>query len=147
MNNNPFKLIHKYNKEKGLLDSGYNSMRECAFPIEEALESLDIQRLKKYLNVKEFGDAKDVSRRIMSFTDGDEPKEVDILDKHIDIIIYSVGSIYKLGLSPQELLKAIEVVMIQNMKKTDSVDSHGKNIKGKDWEDPASELQTILDRR
>lgn len=146
MNINPIKLIYKYNKEKGLLDSKYVPELECSFAIEEALESFDIKRLKKYLNVKEFGDATDVSRRIISFTDdGNKIRKVDSLDKHVDMIIYSFGSIFKLGLSPQEAMSAINIVAEANMHKSDKKDSYGKNKKGLKWENPEPKLLKLLE--
>ena len=38
---NPFKSIYKFNKEAGLLEAGYNHLREPAFLIEEAIESFN----------------------------------------------------------------------------------------------------------
>ena len=38
---NPIKSIYKFNKEAGLLEAGYNHLREPAFLIEEAIESFN----------------------------------------------------------------------------------------------------------
>lgn len=147
MNLNPFKSIFKFNKEAGLLEKGYSDERECAFPIEEALEGfINIDRLG--LDVYQHT-PKDVSREIISIVKGANPiPDVDRLDKHLDIIVYSLGSIYKLGLSPQQAMKALGIVAEANLAKlTVGTDSHGKQQKPEGFVGPEAKLQLILDER
>ena len=167
---NPFKLIHKFNKETGLMDKGYSNLVEPAFIIEEALEgfnNLPILANKLGMNevytldAKEVNNPKEISRWIVSTAitgEGnykesnwkDMPlKEVDILDKHLDAIVYSVGAVYKLGLSSQQLEQALNIVMQANMKKLKNkkFDEHGKLLKNEDFVGPEEELQKILNKR
>ena len=167
---NQFKLIHKFNKETGLIDKGYSNLVEPAFIIEEALEgfnNLPILANKLGMNevytldAKEVNNPKEISRWIVSTAitgEGnykesnwkDMPlKEVDILDKHLDAIVYSVGAVYKLGLSPQQLEQSLNIVMQANMKKIGAPkDAEGKQLKPEGWEKfaPEPKLQAILDK-
>lgn len=168
---NPFKQIYKFNKEAGLLEAGYNQLREPAFLIEEALEGFDsldflgakIGMEQVYgLNAKEIHNPKEVSRWIVStamcgngnykesqWERKNKIEDVDLLDKHLDAIIYSAGSIFKLGLSPQQLEQALNIVMHANMKKLGAPkDAEGKQLKPEGWEQfaPEPKLQAILDK-
>lgn len=148
---NPVKDIYKFNKDRGLLDKDYDDKKECAFPIEEALEGMgDLSALADKLK-GEAGIAdsspKGLSRQIIALANMDgEPdvSDVDRLDRHLDIIVFSFGSIFKLGLSPQEAMKALGVVMQANLTKPTAKDSHGKVIKQDDFVGPEAELQKIL---
>lgn len=146
--NNPFKLIYKFNYDAGLLETDYNDRKESAFQIEEALEGFDISSTCKIYSVSNY--AKDLSRAIIA--DVELPAkgipEVDRLDKHLDSIVFSLGSIYKLGLSPQETMRALTVVAEANMQKlVVGTDSEGKQLKPADFQGPEVELQKILDKR
>lgn len=145
MSLNPVKLIYQFNQKAGLLDAGYSDERECAFPIEEALEGFNIFPL-----AERFGcdpTPKVMSRAFMSEVDG-ELSDVDRLDKHLDIIVFSFGSIFKLGLTPQQALLALEIVMQANMQKLSAgTDSHGKQQKPTDFVGPEARLQELLDKR
>ena len=158
MNLNPFKSIYNFNKEAGLLDKGYNDERECAFPIEEALEGLDDLQygydaigMTPEAQINNQCTPKDISRYIidmMTTSTGDPIEDVDRLDKHLDIIVFSLGSIYKLGLSPQEAMKALGIVAEANLQKlTVGQDSEGKQLKPEGFIPPEAKLQKILDER
>jgi uncharacterized Rmd1/YagE family protein len=144
VNLNPLKQIYKFNEEAGLLAKGYSDERECAFPIEEALEGFDLSTLPNQIGGL---DAKGTSREIckpLSYIGAD----VDRLDKHLDIIVFSLGSIYKLGLSPQQAMKALGVVATKNMEKLKAgQDSEGKQLKPEGFTGPEAQLQKILDER
>lgn len=147
---NPIKEIYKYNKDRGLLDLGYTNKRECAFPIEEALEGFDNVTLSKLLKPREeLLSPKEISREIIkiaAWKGHNDIPEVDQLDKHLDIIVYSLGSIFKLGLNSQEAMNALSIVAQANSAKSELKDEDGKNIKGDKWVDPANALQTLLDK-
>lgn len=157
MNLNPLKSIFAFNKQAGLLEAGYNDERECAFPIEEALEGFkDIPCVAKQLSI--YGckpvehTPKDVSRQVVSLaleTQGNEDvPDVDRLDKHLDIIVFSLGSIYKLGLSPQQAMKALGIVAQANLQKLHvGQDAEGKQQKPDNFVGPEAQLQKILDER
>ena len=135
MNMNPIKKIYKFNEQAGLLFKGYSDERECAFPIEEALEQ------------SRFKDPKGASRKIVDgIFDDIVVSDVDRLDKHLDIIVYSLGSIFKLGLSPQDFMKALDIVADKNMEKISAgQDEAGKQRKPEGFTGPEAQLQKILD--
>ena len=159
MNLNPFKRIYQFNKEASLLDQGYSDERECAFPIEEALEGFEdnMQELAFELGLDkgypsdadEVCHAKHLARYIAGIISQDiVVPDVDRLDKHLDIIVFSLGSIYKLGLSPQQTMKALGIVAEANMQKLKvGQDSEGKQSKPEDFVGPEAQLQKILDER
>ena len=147
---NPNKLIYKFNKETGLLEQGYSSSRECAFPIEEMLEGFNLGALANKLQVLDPSPRK-ISKEIVALaTEGaehyDELEAVDILDKHLDAIVFNFGSIFKLGLTPQEANKALYIVALANMQKlTAGKDSEGKQLKPANFQPPEPQLQKIID--
>jgi predicted HAD superfamily Cof-like phosphohydrolase len=146
---NAIKQIHKFNQQAGLLEQGYDDLRECAFPVEEMLEKFDLTELQQVLLMgTEKASAKNVSRKIMWYTMGDEIADVDRLDKHLDAIVFCFGSIFKLGLTPQQAIKALSIVADANMQKlTAGKDSHGKQMKPEGFIPPEEKLQKILDER
>ena len=154
---NPFKSIYKFNKEAGLLEAGYNHLREPAFLIEEALEGLDnleclVERLKDPEDdTKPDKNPKDVSRFIVNLakTSDNIPSDLEIFDKHIDAFVYTVGSMAKLGLSPQQIEAGIAAVMHSNMQKLKNkkYDEHGKLLKDENFIGPEEALQKILNKR
>jgi len=149
MNMHPLKTIYKFNQEAGLLDKGYDDERECAYPIEEALEGFVLTELAYQLGEDTDATAKEVSRGIINLTiNKGSLTDVDRLDKHLDAIVFAFGSIYKLGLTPQQAIKALGIVMEANMSKLSvGTDSEGKQMKPKDFLSPEPKLQKILDER
>jgi len=147
MNFNPIKQIYKFNQEAGLLEKGYSDERECAYPIEEALEGFNTTELLAQLSMERGASPKDISRRIIDLTiNGEDIQNVDRLDKHLDAIVFAFGSIFKLGLSPQEAMKALSIVADANIQKlTVGVDSEGKQMKPEGFIPPETQLQKILD--
>jgi len=149
MNNNAIKQIYAFNQKAGLLDQGYSDERECAFPIEEALEGFELDYLSDALKYNGEDTPKLISREIISLTNASEVKlkDVDRLDKHIDSIIFNFGSIFKLGLNVQEAMKALEIVATANMQKLNAGrDETGKQNKPIGFKGPEKELQKILNK-
>jgi hypothetical protein len=163
---NAIKSIYKFNLEckrpdgSCLLDQGYDDAKESAFSIEEMLEgfsNLHILAAQVMAENEEHGyynyTAKDISRGIIGLArmDGDVTEsitDVDRLDKHLDSIVYNFGSIFKLGLSPQQALKALSIVCDANLTKLSAgQDEHGKQRKPVDFVPPEQRLQLILDER
>ena len=141
---NPIKEIVRFNKEAGLIDQGYDDFLESSFQIEEALEGFDLSTLPNQIGGL---DAKGTSREIckpLSYVGAD----VDRLDKACDAVVFAVGSMAKLGLNPQEITKALNVVMHKNFEKLGAPkDEFGKQLKPEGWTGPEPELQKILDNR
>lgn len=138
--------IYQFNKQAGLLEQGYNDFSESAYQIEEALEGYEIaQGFTVHLDTP-----KEMSRTIVRAQGPFIGTDVDRLDKAIDAIVFAVGSIAKLGLTPPQIREAIEIVTTANLQKLSMPkDEFGKLTKPADWEQyaPEKELQLILDKR
>ena len=110
---NPIKQIYKFNKEAGLLESGYNHSRETAYLIEEVIESFPQYKIDELANRVQMNSLvtisnvsqKDLSRLLINLIIDKEnpPSDLELFDKHIDAFVYTVGSMAKLGLSPQQI--------------------------------------------
>lgn len=150
---NSLKAVHAWQHASGNVAKGYDAKREAAFQIEEALEELD--KLDILYDILVNADVsvvdnspKEISRAIVNIAhSGKEIKKVKALDKHVDSIIFDIGSIAKLGLSPQELNKAILIVNTANQQKlvNASFDSENKLNKPDGFIGPEIELQKLLD--
>ena len=151
------KSIYKFNQEckrpdgSCLLDQGYDDLKEATFSIEEMLEGFNLDLLPDVLYMNpEDGEPcpKTISRKIMWHTNGTHMTDVDRLDKHLDSIVYNFGSIFKLGLTPQQALKALSIVCEANLQKLSAgQDEHGKQRKPEGFVPPEARLQAILDER
>lgn len=157
---NPIKQIYRFNQQAGLLDKGYDDFLESAFQVEEALEGFELGSLCKVLNVPETFSPKDISRLLLNTlgpTKDDPYKEyprlsnVDRLDKACDAVVFAVGSMAKLGLNPNQITRALNVVMTANNAKLQCPkDEYGKLTKPEDFDEkyaPEPKLQAILDER
>ena len=149
--NNPIKMIYKFNKEAGLLDIPYSDEKECAYPMEEALEGFGTRFLTDLayrLDIDNTISPKALSRALVAEGPDNDLSDVDRFDKHLDIIVFSFGSLFKLGLTPQQAMAGLEIVMKANMTKLSAgQDSEGKQNKPKDFISPETELQSLLDKR
>ena len=138
--------IYQFNEQAGLLEQGYNDFSEHAYQIEEALEGYEIAHgFTVHLDTP-----KEMSRTIVRAQGSFVGTDVDRLDKAIDAIVFAVGSIAKLGLTPPQIREAIEIVTTANLQKLSMPkDEFGKLTKPADWElyAPEKELQLILDKR
>ena len=150
---NVIKSIYKFNQEckrpdgSCLLDQGYDDLKESAFSIEEMLEGFSLDVLGTLL-LEDDKSPKAISRKIMWHTNGISMTDVDRLDKHLDSIVYNFGSIFKLGLTPQQAIRALSVVCDANLQKLHAgQDEHGKQKKPADFIPPEERLQKILDER
>ena len=135
--------IYQFNEQAGLLEQGYNDFSESAYQIEEALEGYEIaQGFTVHLDTP-----KEMSRTIVRAQGPFVGTDVDRLDKAIDAIVFAVGSIAKLGLTPPQIREAIEIVTTANLQKLSNikVDSNGKLLKDSNFIGPEAALQAILD--
>ena len=151
--------IYDFNKQAGLLDRGYDDFLEASFQIEEALEGFNsLEYLGKLLTKDEMSiesNPKELSRMIVNaaldreLSGYDDITDVDRLDKAIDALVFAIGSIAKLGLSPAQITRAIDVVTEANLQKLSNikVDSNGKLLKDSNFIGPEAKLQSILDER
>ena len=136
--------IYQFNAQAGLLEQGYNDFSESAYQIEEALEGYEIAHgFTVHLDTP-----KEMSRTIVRAQGPFVGTDVDRLDKAIDAIVFAVGSIAKLGLTPPQIREAIEIVTTANLQKLSMPkDEFGKLTKPADFVGPETKLQELLDRR
>ena len=137
--------IYQFNEQAGLLEQGYNDFSESAYQIEEALEGYEIAHgFTVHLDTP-----KEMSRTIVRAQGPFIGTDVDRLDKAIDAIVFAVGSIAKLGLTPPQIREAIEIVTTANLQKLSNikVDSNGKLLKDSNFIGPEAQLQLLLDKR
>ena len=137
--------IYQFNEQAGLLEQGYNDFSESAYQIEEALEGYEIAHgFTVHLDTP-----KEMSRTIVRAQGSFVGTDVDRLDKAIDAIVFAVGSIAKLGLTPPQIREAIEIVTTANLQKLSNIkiDSNGKLLKDSNFIGPETKLQELLDRR
>ena len=136
--------IYQFNEQAGLLEQGYNDFSESAYQIEEALEGYEIAHgFTVHLDTP-----KEMSRTIVRAQGPFIGTDVDRLDKAIDAIVFAVGSIAKLGLTPPQIREAIEIVTTANLQKLSMPkDEFGKLTKPADFVGPETKLQKLLDRR
>lgn len=131
--------IFTFNLNAGLLELGYDDERECAFPIEEAFEGFPSIANPKMYSRSLIADAITPDLNI---------SDVDRFDKHLDIIVFSFGSLFKLGLTPNQVIRGLNKVMEANLQKLNvGKDKAGKQQKPMDFIGPELELQNILDER
>ena len=156
--------IYDFNKQAGLLEKGYDDFLESSFQIEEALEGFDgLESLAMSLT-DEYDDVieatpKELSRKIVHIAqngyhvdeaDKTPVADVDRLDKACDAVVFAIGSMAKLGLTPAQIVEALNIVITANKAKLGmSRDEHGKLLKPHDWEKYAPELllQNLLNER
>lgn len=144
--------IYDFNLKAGLLDQPYSDFLESSFQIEEALEGFPLftlcDKLSKCHNP--YASPREMSRYIVkqaSFASADL-HDVDRLDKAIDALVFAVGSMAKLKLTPEQITRAISVVTQANLQKLSMPkDEFGKLQKPADFVGPETQLQSILDER
>ena len=139
--------IYDFNRVNGLLDKPYNDFLESSFQIEEALEGFDLPVIIETLDLKIDFDtnSKGVAREILSSVSNNELSDLDRLDKHLDSIVYDIGAIAKLGLTPTQLLQALSIVMDANEAKNGCPkDSFGKLMKPENFPNPEPRLEQLL---
>ena len=99
------KRIVKWNKERGLIEKGFNQKTEIAHIIEELMESTGKE---DSLSAREMAEKR--AEEILGGSENNNKEE--IVDAFADIIVFATGSIVKLGYDPEkvmdEVLKEIE---------------------------------------
>ena len=144
--------IYEFNKLAGLLDQPLDDYREASFIIEEALEGFDLQKLSHFLH-SDGQTPKTVARSIVTYCresqSGMYPTQltdVERLDKAVDAAVFAFGYMFKLGLTPEQAMRAMSIVMAANRQKlTMPRDSFGKLMKNHDFTGPEAKLQKLLE--
>ncbi len=91
--------IVEWNKERGLIEKGFNHKKEASFIIEELLESTD-----KYDSITAQEASQKYVEEIITNTPEDKEKMVDAW---ADIIVFATGAIAKLGYDPKEVMEEV----------------------------------------
>lgn len=146
--------IYEFNKLAGLLDQPLDDYREASFIIEEALEGFDLQKLSHFLHSND-QQPKTVARSIVTYCRESQsnmyPTEltnVERLDKAVDAAVFAFGYMFKLGLTPEQVSRAMSIVMAANKQKlTMPRDSFGKLMKNPNFTGPEAKLQLLLEER
>ena len=156
------KDIYDFNDQAGFLGKGMDSFLEMSFILEEVFEQFEGVYNTYNANGEPFkpGDPEYPTATQLgtslanSIKDNMErrglemPSPVNELDRAIDIAVYSIGKIAKMGLTPEQIARAFKVVSDCNMAKlTGLKDELGKQLKPEGWEGPEAKLQEILNER
>lgn len=147
--------IYDFNKQAGLLEKGYDDFLESSFQIEEALEGFpNLQNLANILTdeeseerVRDDASPKNISRAIVQYVSSNTKiSDVDRLDKACDAVVFAIGSMAKLGLTPAQIIEAMHIVTEANLQKLSMPkDEHGKLMKPEGFVGPETKLQALLD--
>lgn len=144
------KRIVDFNKNAGLLSKGYDDFLESSFQIEEALEGLEDKTTGRVTTTVASGTPKDLARMIVAenLANATTPvPDVDRLDKACDAIVFAVGSMAKLGLSSEQISKALNIVMDANEAKLGcKKDEYGKLTKPTNFPNPEPRLLELLNK-
>ena len=155
--------IYDFNDKAGLLEDDFDSFKELAYVFEEAFEGYE----GAYATLKEDGElakpgdreyptarqlglslANSIKDAIVRREDLELPTDVMEFDKSIDSVVFHIGKLAKMGLSPAQIARGFKAVSNANMAKLDGPkDEHGKQLKPEGWVGPEEELQRILDER
>lgn len=88
-----------WNKERGLIEKGFNHKKEASFIIEELLESTGTH------------DSVSAQEKVPAHTDAiitETPKDTEVIvDAWADIIVFATGAIAKLGYDPKEVMDEV----------------------------------------
>lgn len=158
---NSIKEIYSWQKKAGNLDREYDDFLESAFQVEEALEGFPqagLNELAEQLSEEHYEphipQPKELSRAIIHTAKHDylgdvvPVADVDRLDKACDAIVYAIGSMGKLGLTPQQINEALLIVNRANLQKLGMPrDEQGKLLKPDDFKGPEPELEALLEKR
>jgi len=139
--------IYDFNHNADLVSKGYDDFLEASFQIEEALEGFDLDQLVRTYDLDATSEAKCISRALVE-TCVTELSDVDRVDKACDAIVFAIGSMTKLGLDPNQIKRAMNIVMDANEAKLGCPkDKFGKLTKPANFPNPEPRLQKLLDER
>ncbi len=117
MQNDILNRVFEWNKNRGLLNKEYSKTLEASFISEELSELLR------------------------------SDNKVDIIDSHIDSIIFQFGALAKLLKSTQAIEDCFNAVLLANEQKGKKCDENGKIIKNKDtFIEPQEVIKKVLER-
>lgn len=94
-----FEKIIEWNRERGLLEKGFNHEKETSFIIEELLESTG-----NYNSINAREKAEQYAKEITSDVNS---KDHEVIDALADIIVFATGGIAKLGYNPSAVMNEV----------------------------------------
>jgi len=154
--------IYEFNSKAGFLDKPMDSFNELSYTLEECFEGFEecYNTLDANGNPFKPGDPYYPTSRQLGLSLANALKEgalkfdvppltdVQEVDKSIDIVVYNIGKLAKMGLTVDQIDSMFKVVSEANMAKLDApVDESGKQTKPSGWVGPEAKLQEILDAR
>lgn len=145
---NPVDLIYEFNQKAGLLDHGYNAQLEASMSIEESLEDLsDLPVLAAAFGTTN-AEPKHLARIITSLAHHQNASisRTAAFDKHLDALVINYGSLFKMGLTPDQVQRGLTAVMQANLTKLGMPrDEKGKLMKPDNFVGPEAVLLQILE--
>jgi len=102
---------------------------------------LELDMLEEELN-----EAKEAYRDFMNNPIDNIDFETEFLDAMVDLVYVAIGTMHKLGLTPQEIDKAIHIVCDANEAKAGAKDANGKVKKGDNFPEPQPRLKKLLEQ-
>lgn len=120
-----FQKIVEWNRERGLLDKGFNHEKEVSFIVEELLESAG-----NHDSITARAKAEEIAKDIVTPEYFDKEKVVDAL---FDIVVFATGAMAKLGYNP-------DLVMNEGFREINS--RTGNLVNGKFVKDPEAQIYT-----
>lgn len=107
--------VYAWNKERGLINKGYNKSREASFISEELNELLEGKKLS------------------------------EDIDAYIDSIVFQIGALSKILKDPDKVKRCFEAVLDANDQKGKATDKEGKIIKDRtNFKEPNEIIEAIL---
>lgn len=133
-----FKEILEWNESRGLLNKGFDKNLEMGFILEELYEGYGINLT--FDTKKEFRECvKQNIQEIEASSGGGKITDSELADCFGDIIVFSIGALWKLHKNCDNIPTPIEVmrnIIEANKQKGNKVDSDGKIIKDDGFKPP-----------
>lgn len=144
--NGVFSKVYKFNKDRGLLDKGFDYNREAGFLMSESLELIDNKAFRKHDGLESLTNDEH-ARHIMNWFKTDESpldKAVKYIDTWADQFVFGAGAGMKMGLPIGTLVQILNIVMEANLQKTGGINEDGKQQKGTAFKSPDEQIREIL---
>jgi len=154
--------VYAFNLGADFIGKGMDSFKELSYTFEECFEgyeevynTLDSKGNPFKPGDKEYPNARAIGVSLAnSIRDGmlrkelPELSDVAELDKSLDICMFNLGKMFKMGLSVEQVEQAFSIVADANISKLGAPkDSAGKQLKPEGWVGPEDKLQELLNTR
>ena len=144
--------IFKFNKDRGLLEKGFDYDREAGFLLSESLELIDHKALVEYIFERECPQRNFNQDELALWIVKTFPKQglseldkaVLYADTFVDQKVFGSGGCMKMGLPMGEIENIIHVVCDANLQKTGGTTADGKQKKGTAFTPPDEQIRDRL---